>query len=271
VNGNGYGHNVSAVEQDQKQAVVFLHGILGADVIRKAWPGFRYFRGIRETLKAPGASIHFPVVPSASSIANRADVLQVYIDQIKSDCIHLIAHSMGGLDARYLINNCDPARRIHSLTTVGTPHHGSELVHWVETSRGLVQSFARHFLYPGILELTPQACDRFNRDTPDRSGVSYSSWAGYRPVEEMPLLYRKQTRVIQRQAGENDSQVSVTSATWGVFRGAVRADHMELAGWSLGLPKKGIKRPFDHAAFYQSLVNEILYPAAENPVEGKQS
>jgi triacylglycerol lipase len=86
----------------------------------------------------------------------------------------------------------------------------------------------------------------------------------------MPLLYRKQTRVIQRQTGDNDSQVSVASATWGVFGGVVRADHLELTGWSLGLPKKSKKRPFDHAAFYQSLVNEILYPAAENPVEGKQ-
>jgi triacylglycerol lipase len=262
---------VSAEEQNSKQAIVFLHGILGADVIRKAWPRFRYFRGIRETLKAPGASIHFPIAPSASSIANRANVLQVFIDQIQADSVHLIAHSMGGLDARYLINNCDPARRIRSLTTVGTPHHGSELVHWVETTRGPVQSFARHFLYPGILELTPQACDRFNRETPDRPDVSYRSWAGYRPEEEMPLMYRTQTRVLQREVGENDSQVGVTSATWGVFRGVVRADHLELAGWSLGLPKRNIQRPFDHAGFYQLLVNEALCPAAEYTIEENQS
>ncbi len=249
---------MSAVEQDSRQAVVFLHGILGADVIRKAWPGFRYFRGIRQTLRAPGVSIHFPAVPSASSIANRADVLRVFIDQVQTDRIHLIAHSMGGLDARHLINNGDPARRICSLTTVGTPHHGSQLVHWVETTRGLVQSFARHFLYPGILELTPQACEQFNADTPDRPDVSYRSWAGCRPAEEMPLVYRTQTRVLQQEAGDNDSQVSVASATWGEFRGVVRADHLELTGWSLGLPKRGIQRPFDHAGFFQSLVDESL-------------
>jgi len=249
---------VNAGEQDSNQAVVFLHGILGADVIGKLWPGFRYFRGLRETLKTAGVSTHFPLVPSASSVASRAGVLQVFIDQIQADGIHLIAHSMGGLDARYLITNRDPDCRIRSLTTVGTPHHGSELVHWVETTRGLVQSFARHFLYPGLLELTPQACEQFNRDTPDRPDVCYRSWAGCRPVVELPLMYRAQSRVLQREAGDNDSQVSVVSASWGSFRGVVRADHLEQAGWSLGLPKSGIQRPFDHVRFYQSLVDDSL-------------
>ncbi|MFQ5642782.1 MAG: esterase/lipase family protein [Thiogranum sp.] len=246
------------VAQDSRQAIVFLHGILGADVIRRVWPGFRYFRAIRKTLQAPGVSVYYPLTPSATSIANRAGVLQSFIDQLQADSIHLIAHSMGGLDARHLINNGDPAHRIRTLTTIGTPHHGSELVHWVETTRGLVQSFARRFLYPGILELTPQACAQFNHDTPDRADVSYRSWAGSRPVEEMPLLYRKQTRVLQQQAGDNDSQVSVASATWGKFMGTVRADHLELAGWNLGLPKRRIQRPFDHTGFYQSIVNDIL-------------
>jgi len=249
---------VRTEEQGVKQAIVFLHGILGADVIRKAWSGFHYFRGIKNALNTPGVSIHFPLTPSASSIAHRAGVLQLFIDQLQAEHIHLVAHSMGGLDARHLIRHGDPARRIRSLTTIGTPHHGSELVHWVDTTRGLVQSLARHFLYPGILELTPGACEQFNHNTPDRSDVSYCSWAGCRPAGEMPLLYRKQTRILQQQAGDNDSQVSVASASRGEFMGTVRADHLELAGWSLGLPKCGIQRPFDHTEFYQSIVDTLL-------------
>ncbi|HHH45354.1 MAG TPA: alpha/beta fold hydrolase [Gammaproteobacteria bacterium] len=252
-------------EPDSRPAIVFLHGILGADVIRKAWPGFRYFRGIRERLQAAGASVHFPLTPSAASIAHRADILQTFIARLQADRIHLIAHSMGGLDARYLVHHFDPAHRIRSLTTIGTPHRGSELVHWVDTTRGLVQSFARHFLYPGILELTPQACAQFNQDTPDRTDVLYRSWAGCRPAGEMPLLYRKQTRILQQQSGDNDSQVSVASAKWGEFMGTVRADHLELVGWNLGLPKKRIQRPFEHTGFYQLLVRDILEPAQEPP------
>ncbi len=247
-------------ERDARPAIVFLHGILGADVIRKAWPGFRYFRGIRKSLDTAEASLHFPLTPSASSIANRASVLRRFIGQLEARHIHLVAHSMGGLDARYLVHHFDPEHRIRSLTTIGSPHRGSELVHWVDSTRGLVQSFARHLLYPGILELTPQACAQFNRDIPDRADVRYRSWAGCRPAGEMPLLYRKQTRLLQQQSGDNDSQVSVASAKWGEYMGTVRADHLELVGWSLGLPKKRIQRPFDHAAFFQSLVNGILHP-----------
>ncbi len=254
---------MNADRQESKRAVVFLHGILGPDAVRSWWPGFRYFRGLDTRLKVPGVSFHYPLVPSAASIASRAGVLQVFIDQLRAEDIHLIAHSMGGLDARDLISNRDPACRIRSLTTVGTPHQGAELVHWVENTRGLVQSFARHFLYPGILELTPHACAQFNRDTPDRADVCYRSWAGCRPVTELPLLYRSQSRVLQGQAGDNDSQVSVASASWGAFRGVIRADHLEQAGWNLGLPKKSIRRPFDHIGFYQSLVAEALSPEAD--------
>lgn len=92
----GRNRGVSATTQDTKQAVVFLHGILGADLIHRLWPGFCYFRAINEELKAPDLSLHFPVVPSASSISRRAGVLQLFIDSVQADCIHLIAHSMGG-------------------------------------------------------------------------------------------------------------------------------------------------------------------------------
>ena len=42
---------------------------------------------------------------------------------------HLIAHSMGGLDSRFLISHLQPEgdNRILSLTTIGSPHHGSPI------------------------------------------------------------------------------------------------------------------------------------------------
>ena len=42
---------------------------------------------------------------------------------------HLIAHSMGGLDSRFLITHLQPDgdNRILSLTTIGSPHHGSPI------------------------------------------------------------------------------------------------------------------------------------------------
>ena len=70
------------------------------------------------------------------------------------------------------------------------------------------------------------------------------------------MVYRRQARILQRKEDDNDSQVGVQSAIWGTFRGMLRVDHMELAGWSLGLARRSIRRPFDHIAFYQALVDE---------------
>lgn len=48
---------------------------------------------------------------------------------------HIIAHSMGGLDSRYLITHLGGSHRIASLTTIATPHFGSpiaDVVHkWI--------------------------------------------------------------------------------------------------------------------------------------------
>ena len=41
--------------------------------------------------------------------------------------IHIIAHSMGGLDSRYMISKLGMADRVLSLTTISTPHHGSPI------------------------------------------------------------------------------------------------------------------------------------------------
>ena len=119
-------------------------------------------------------------------------------------------------------------------------------------------------LRPGILELTPEACERFNEDNPDRSDVIYRSCAGCRPLAEMPLLYRQPTRVLEDAAGDNDSQVSVESAAWGEFRGVVRADHLEQLGWSLGMASRKFRRPFDHVAFFRTLVQQALRDSSED-------
>ncbi len=241
-----------------RQAVVFLHGIVGADFIRALWPSFQYFRLLDRRLADFGVPLYFPGAPSAATIETRAGFLAAALAQIPADTLHLVAHSMGGLDARYLIHHHDAECRIRSLTTVGSPHRGSPLVQWVMDTNGLLQWFSRRFLVPGLHELTPEACARFNEQVPDRADVVYRSYAGCRPVGEMPWLYREPTRVLQRLEGDNDSQVSVASARWGDFRGTVRADHLELTGWSFGLPNRRAQRPFDHGAFYRRIVGELL-------------
>jgi triacylglycerol lipase len=201
--------------------------------------------------------IYFPVLPSVGLIEDRARALADYLGTLGAEQIDLIAHSMGGLDSRYLIHNLDPQQRVHSLTTIATPHRGSPLAQWTLEKGGSIYGLLRRISQPGVHDLTPQACARFNAEISDRPDVRYRSYAGMRPAAEMPLPFRPWTRAMQQSDGDNDSQVSLSSALWGEFQGTLRADHLELAGWSFAWPNKRTVRPFDHFGFYWHLVQEL--------------
>jgi hypothetical protein len=126
---------------------------------------------------------------------------------------HLVAHSMGGLDCRYLIaqlqaageKNGDAqaaARRIASLTTVATPHRGSPVADLVldvidvpfsfrndaaalaaaPTVNKISQRLAGWFGIDvsGITNLSTQAMRGFNERVRDAPGVVYQSYGGSR-------------------------------------------------------------------------------------------
>ncbi len=91
--------------------------------------GINYFRGLEAHLNGSHETL-FPVVPPFGSSEERARVLADAIQQrYPQGVVHIIAHSMGGLDGRNLIDRnlhglSDPGR-IASLTTLSTPHRGS--------------------------------------------------------------------------------------------------------------------------------------------------
>ena len=93
--------------------------------------GIEYFRGLQAHVAEGGVhAALFPEVPPTGTCEDRARVLADAILQAYPDgAVHIIAHSMGGLDSRTLIARnlhglSDPGR-IASLTTVSTPHRGS--------------------------------------------------------------------------------------------------------------------------------------------------
>ena len=63
-------------------------------------------------------------------MAARAAELRAQILRWTDGPVNLVAHSMGGLDARYLITHLNMAEQVRSLTTVSTPHRGTYLVDW---------------------------------------------------------------------------------------------------------------------------------------------
>ena len=133
--------------------LVLIHGFLGFS----HWGPIEYFRGIRKMLLR--ADIH-PLIPSvttASSIAMRAEVLARKLFLTDAPAFALVGHSMGGLDARYLITHLDPDRRVKSLLTIATPHWGTPLATWFLNAPGPIPAWIRHIGKPGLSELTPEA------------------------------------------------------------------------------------------------------------------
>lgn len=236
---------------------VFSHGLLGFSQFRLGWKRIAYFRGLPEALHRRGYAASFPRLPPTRGIAQRARALHRHVQTLEPKEVVLIGHSMGGLDCRYLTRHLDKARRICAVVTVGTPHRGSPLAVRALSSPWALCRLARGLAGPALADLTPTACARFNEETPDRDDVRYISYAGARSVEEVPRLFRYWSRMIQEREGENDCMVAVTSARWGEFREVLRADHYELAGWSLGPADPATGRPFDHLGFYHAVLREL--------------
>jgi triacylglycerol lipase len=104
--------------------IIFCHGLFGFDTLF----GLDYWNGIPETLQRAGAQVFVTKVPPTSDIRERATVLLDQINRKYAGCsVHLIGHSMGGLDSRYLVSHLmkDALFKVLSVTTVCTPHRGS--------------------------------------------------------------------------------------------------------------------------------------------------
>lgn len=118
-------------ELETPYPVVLVHGFSGWSQAQ----GFTYFSGVKETLKFAGADVYAPVLPPYADTHTRALVLARTIDEILENTgafkVHLIAHSQGGIDSRYLINALDYDLKVASLVTISTPHRGTPLADYV--------------------------------------------------------------------------------------------------------------------------------------------
>jgi triacylglycerol lipase len=214
-----------------------------------------YFRGVGAAF--PGAC--FPRVPLTASIDARARALAAEIARHRfpdpDGPLHVVGHSMGGLDARYLLHrDLDGlAGRIASLSTIGTPHRGSPIADFLvgpEPDRRTV----RRRLYcglrrvMGVLGLRSGAMDnltsgyarRFNEAHPDTRGVPCHCYAG---VGAEALLLRMTSAYI-RDVGQspeerdNDGLVTVASAAWQpLAEPPWPTDHLGAVGHSLVPPR----------------------------------
>ena len=233
-----------------RHPVVLAHGMLGFDEIAVAGRKHRYFRKITDGLRTLGTQFHTPRVPATAPVSVRAEQLRALVDQLPGERVNVIAHSMGGLDARYAISKLGLADRVASLVTIGTPHFGTPLA---DVGAGFVpgtvsRALSRVFDVRALHDLTTEALDRFNRDVPDAPGVVYCSVVGRSTFTKTnPLLWPSHAFLTAR-AGANDGMVPAGSQGWGKVIREIDADHWAQIGWSLS---------FDAVALYEDILREL--------------
>lgn len=248
-----------------KAPIVLVHGLLGFDYMRVgSHPVMSYWAGIPEALSINGTRVLVARVSPTAGIAQRAQDLQRFLDQhLPGEAVHLFAHSMGGLDSRYLISRLGMAPRILSLTTLGTPHRGTAMADWgLRSVLPLVRPMFDLLGLPwqAVPDLTVESCKLFNEQVPDVPGVRYFSVAGQFQANWRKWHFSVPERYLRRLEGPNDGLVSVSSATYGEDCQIWEVDHMDLVNWQDPVPLPRHRNRWDfplaHVRLAQRLADE---------------
>lgn len=219
-----------------RSPIVLVHGLLGFDRVQVAnYTVAGYFPGIFESLVAGGNRVLVPALSPTGGVAQRGQQLKDFLDkECPAEPVHLIAHSMGGLDARYMISHLGMEHRVLTLTTVGTPHRGTAFADWGITKFERLVKPVLHFLgvpLGAFYDLTTTACRTFNERTPDSAKVRYFSVGGVHDGSFLAPGWLLPHGVVLRAEGPNDGVVSQTSATYGEQFDVWEGDHFNLVNW----------------------------------------
>lgn len=242
--------------------IVLVHGILG---FAKRL-GMDYFRDLPDHFRQQGLRVFVPELDPTQGVEFRGAQLR---DQIQaaaaagsidvSQKTHILAHSLGGLDSRYILSPANPNPLqvpVRSLTTISTPHRGSPVADLADNPMALSPfphlPFAAgpDLLEPilntlcislnGLRTLTTAACQSFSEKYTDNPNVTYFSSTGSGrtsfPATSAPFLLFH--HYITAATGQpSDGMVPVPSAQWGNFDPSTWAgDHGEMIGYNLDNP-----------------------------------
>ncbi|RLV94329.1 Lipase 2 [Spathaspora sp. JA1] len=232
------------------------------EVVSKGILEFDYWRGIQFALESIGSQVLIARVPAFDDIKSRAINLDHFLNKSckkiqeelsKPDTpieLNLISHSMGGLDSRYLISKLhgnNSRYKISSLTTISTPHHGSECADFITDLVGDNKVISQ--LVPkSIFEMTTANMEAFNKTVLDDPQVNYFSygarfnprWYNFFNLTWLITKYKIQTKKKSNKTEsefqslvDNDGLVSVASSKWGQYMGTFdEVDHLDLINWT---------------------------------------
>ena len=206
-----------------------------------------YFRRIRSTLQAKGFTVEHSSVPWAAGVSVRAAALKGEVERVlgktSAKKVHIIAHSMGGLDARHMLfeHQADNMhQKVASVTTIGTPHWGTCFADWGVTNATALLAVLQEMhisQLDGFKDLTTTACRQFNQQATAfelTCGVAFQTYAGAQVASYVFAPLQLPWHIIKVHEGDNDGLVSVRSAQWRpeyFHAPVINADHLNEVGW----------------------------------------
>ncbi|MCL2380014.1 MAG: alpha/beta fold hydrolase [Treponema sp.] len=209
--------------------VVFVHGVGAHDRAggRKAWGR------IPETLARMGVRVFLGNTDSWGDFESNAAVLKKTVEKALAETgkekVNIIGHSKGGLDSRYLIWKYGFGGKVASLTTVCTPHHGSEIADMLYNQKITHTKFAKSVLaaygalygdanpdlYTVNHLLTTAKMKAFNGSVIPDGRVFYQSLYVTMDHALDDIRFFFWYLFLKRARGKSDGVVSEYSARWG--------------------------------------------------------
>lgn len=197
-----------------------------------------YWGRTAKLLERHGARVFFGGQDSNGSVEYNAKCVKrsllAALEKTGAEKVNILAHSKGGLEARYLITRLGCADKVASLTTLATPHRGSVTVDRLMglVPQGVIRAGCKPIdlwfgllgdknpdTYAAICAFRTADAERFNEETPDMPGIFYQSYGFIMKSAFSDGLMWFSNMVVGCFEGANDGLLPPRAVKWTNYRG----------------------------------------------------
>lgn len=257
---------------ETKYPLLMLHGVGFKD-----YKYVNYWGRIPNELIKHGSTVYYGHQEAWGTIEHNGQEIKDRIKQIlldeNCDKVNIIAHSKGGLDARYVVSQLGMGKHVASLTLISVPNRGSEVLEFVYKylPNGLVNIIGnginKYFVmlgddHPDFHKASQQFLLKnstsFNQKVIDDPNVYYQSYASLMKSPLSDLLLAIPYIIVRAMGGKNDGLVTVESSKWGDFKGVIKNKYNRGVshGDTIDLKREDYEG-FDVREFYVQRVHEL--------------